>query len=71
MDPIGALHSHAFSIYIDGGSRGNPGSSAATWIIRDSLGEIIVSVDLYVPSATNNQADYITLVGALSDISSL
>eukprot|EP01018_Ginkgo_biloba_P029398 Gb_31506 [translate_table: standard] len=71
MDPIGALHSHAFYIHIDGGSRGNPGPFAAAWIIRDSLGEIIVSAGLYVPSTTNNQTEYIALVGALSDISSL
>lgn len=71
MDPLGALHSHAFSVYIDGGSRGNPGPSTTAWIIHDSLGEIIISASLYVPSATNNQVEYITLVGALSDISSL
>eukprot|EP01018_Ginkgo_biloba_P034923 Gb_27418 [translate_table: standard] len=71
MDPIGALHSHAFSIYINGGSRGNPGPSSTAWIICDSLGEIILSVSLYILPSTNNQAEYIALVGALLDISSL
>eukprot|EP01018_Ginkgo_biloba_P008702 Gb_07605 [translate_table: standard] len=71
MDPMGVLHSHAFSIHIDGGNRGNPRPYVAAWIIHDSLGEIIVSASLYIPSSTNNQAKYITLVGALSDISSL
>eukprot|EP01018_Ginkgo_biloba_P034924 Gb_27419 [translate_table: standard] len=71
MDPISALHSHAFSIHIDGESRGNSGPSTTAWIIRDSLGEIIVSAGLYIPSTTNNQSEYIGLVRALSDISSL
>eukprot|EP01018_Ginkgo_biloba_P011717 Gb_03744 [translate_table: standard] len=70
MDPIDVLHSHAFFVHIDGGSRGNPGPSATAWIICDSLGEIIFNADLYIISATNNQAEYTALVGALSDISS-
>jgi ribonuclease HI len=45
-------------IYSDGGSRGNPGPSAAAFLAKTSSGEIIHSEKLYLGKATNNIAEY-------------
>ncbi len=45
-------------IYSDGGSRGNPGPSAAAYAIVDSNLDIIASGGEYIGITTNNQAEY-------------
>ncbi len=45
-------------IYTDGGSRGNPGPSAAGYIITDLQGETIDKGGGYLGITTNNQAEY-------------
>lgn len=68
MDPIGTLHSHAYSIYIDSESKGKLGPSIVAWIIQNFLGEIIVNAILYIPFATNTQAENAALIRSLLDI---
>lgn len=45
-------------IYSDGGSRGNPGPSAAGYIIVNAQGKVIAQGGEYLGITTNNQAEY-------------
>ena len=45
-------------IYSDGGSRGNPGPSAAGYVVYDTTGVIISKGGVYIGLTTNNQAEY-------------
>ncbi len=58
----------AFVINIDGASRGNPGPSAAAWVIRDARdGQVIIEEGLRLGIDTNNRAEYFALLFALED----
>ena len=46
------------TIYSDGGSRGNPGPSAAGFVIIDSMQQVIEQGGEYLGITTNNQAEY-------------
>jgi ribonuclease HI len=48
----------AVTIYTDGGSRGNPGPSAAGYVILNSRQEVIAEGGEYLGITTNNQAEY-------------
>lgn len=52
-------------IYIDGGSRGNPGISACACVFVDSQGNIIKKFSVFLGEGTNNYAEYQSLVLAL------
>lgn len=53
------ISSSRYVLYSDGGSRGNPGPSAAAFIILDNEQSQIVEQDgLYLGITTNNQAEY-------------
>lgn len=45
-------------IYTDGGSRGNPGPSAAGFVIQDSQERTVLEGGNYLGLTTNNQAEY-------------
>ena len=45
-------------IYSDGGSRGNPGPSAAAYVIVNSNQDVVASGGEYIGITTNNQAEY-------------
>lgn len=48
-----------YILYSDGGSRGNPGPSAAGFVLMDSEnGQLIEEGGLYLGITTNNQAEY-------------
>jgi len=48
-----------YILYSDGGSRGNPGPSAAGFVIMDSeTGQVIEEGGVYLGITTNNQAEY-------------
>lgn len=49
-------------LYCDGGSRGNPGPSAAGWALFDDKGKLIKKDGLYTGEQTNNYAEYMSLV---------
>ncbi len=53
------------TIYIDGGSRGNPGPAAAGVVIQDSTGQTIFAGGFYLGRATNNVAEYSGLLKGL------
>ena len=52
-------------IYIDGGSRGNPGPSAFGMILCNDKGDILKKYSEYIGKATNNEAEYQGLIFAL------
>jgi len=45
-------------IYIDGGSRGNPGQSACAAVFYDEAGKLIKEFTQYLGVGTNNEAEY-------------
>ena len=49
-------------LYCDGGSRGNPGPSAAGWVLYDDAGKTIEKGGLYTGEQTNNFAEYTSLL---------
>ena len=53
-------------IYVDGASRGNPGSSAWAYVfVKDN--KIIQNGSEYIGRATNNEAEYNAIINALKD----
>lgn len=58
-------------IYTDGAARGNPGPSAAGWLIREADGTILQEGKQYLGELTNNQAEYRALLLALVSAASL
>lgn len=51
--------------YIDGGSRGNPGPSAAAFVITDKAGQVIADGGKFLGQGTNNEAEYHALIELL------
>lgn len=45
-------------VYSDGGSRGNPGPSAAGFVIMDGYDQVLHEGGMYLGITTNNQAEY-------------
>ena len=58
-------------VYIDGGSRGNPGPSAIGYIIKSSDKKVIAARAKYIGETTNNVAEYTALLFALKHASKL
>ena len=52
-------------IYIDGGSRGNPGPAAFGVLICDDKGDVFKKYSQYLGETTNNEAEYQGLIFAL------
>jgi ribonuclease HI len=67
---INIQEKEAATIYIDGASRGNPGSSAIGIVIIDAKGKKR-KVKKYLGIHTNNQAEYHALITALTSAKKL
>ncbi|MHC4757421.1 MAG: phosphoribosylglycinamide formyltransferase [Planctomycetota bacterium] len=52
-------------IYTDGGSRGNPGPSAAAFTLNDVHGKQIMAKAFFLGEQTNNAAEYTAVIKAL------
>lgn len=52
-------------LFVDGGSRGNPGPSAAGFVILDQKNKIVKKQSSYLGITTNNQAEYQALKAGL------
>lgn len=59
------------TIYTDGGSRGNPGSGAAAFVIVDKNKKFIAQKALYLKNTTNNIAEYTAMLNALREAKKL
>jgi len=53
------------TVYIDGGSRGNPGESAIGYVVFDNFGNEVYRKGKRVGVQTNNYAEYSALIEAL------
>jgi ribonuclease HI len=58
-----------FTLYADGGSRGNPGHAGAGAVVFDSSGKRVVEVADYLGTATNNVAEYEAVLRGLMKLS--
>lgn len=58
LNDVNKSSDDAIVIYSDGGSRGNPGPSAAGYVVLDSRQEVIAEGGEYLGITTNNQAEY-------------
>lgn len=54
-----------YTIYTDGGARGNPGPAGSGAIIYSQDGKVLKRIAKYIGEATNNQAEYQAVVAAL------
>lgn len=54
-----------FTLYADGGARGNPGPAGAGAVVFDHLGKRVVEVSDYLGVATNNIAEYEAVIRGL------
>jgi ribonuclease HI len=55
-------------LYTDGASQGNPGPSAAAWLILDPADDrILVQDALFLGKETNNEAEYNAMLYGLRD----
>ncbi len=53
-------------IFTDGGSRGNPGKAGIGYLIQDLNGLNLETGSKYIGIKTNNEAEYLALIEALS-----
>ena len=55
-----------WTVYIDGGARGNPGPAGAGVYIQDAAGRVAFAGGFFLGSTTNNRAEYSGLLNALT-----
>lgn len=60
-----------FTLYADGGSRGNPGPAGAGALVTDEEGVQVVTVSEFLGTTTNNVAEYTAVVRALEGLHAL
>jgi len=60
-----------FTIYGDGGSRGNPGPAGSGAIIRNEAGETVATVSEFLGITTNNVAEYTAILRALETLAAM
>jgi ribonuclease HI len=53
------------TLWIDGGSRGNPGPSAIGVVVKDAEGSLLEEVGRTIGVGTNNAAEYAALIEGL------
>jgi ribonuclease HI len=57
-----------FTIFADGGARGNPGPAGAGAYITDESGKEVVSVSVFLGVRTNNYAEYEAIILGLEKL---
>lgn len=58
LNDVNKSSDDAIVIYSDGGSRGNPGPSAAGYVVLNNRQEVVAEGGEYLGITTNNQAEY-------------
>ena len=61
------LKNKRIEIYVDGGSRGNPGPSGVGVVILDAGGKRLKEISKYIGETTNNIAEYSALLYGLEE----
>ncbi len=56
-----------FTLFTDGGSRGNPGPAAAGFVLTDGRGRTVHAAGQFLGRATNNVAEYRALLAGLGE----
>ena len=64
-------HGSAWTIYVDGASRGNPGLAGAGAAIKDPWGSVVKRLKKFLGSVTNNVAEYNALIMGLEAAQSM
>jgi ribonuclease HI len=54
-----------YSVFCDGGARGNPGPAAIGFVVKDLQGQIIYQAQDYIGKSTNNIAEYTAVIHSL------
>lgn len=54
-----------FTIFADGGSRGNPGPAGSGAVVYDAQGNIVAEVSEFIGHTTNNVAEYTAMIRGL------
>ena len=54
--------SEEFTLFTDGGARGNPGPAGAGAVLLDQKGQEVAAYSRYLGRTTNNQAEYQALI---------
>ena len=57
-----------YTLYADGGARGNPGPAGAGAVAFDSIGKRIIEVADYLGETTNNVAEYEAIIRGLQKL---
>jgi len=60
-----------YSLYTDGGARGNPGPAAIGGVISNASGKVVKEFFRYLGETTNNQAEYRALIFGLEQVGKL
>jgi ribonuclease HI len=60
-----------FTIFADGGARGNPGPSGAGAVVRDEKGKTVGTVSKFLGHQTNNFAEYEAVISAFEILEKL
>ncbi len=55
-----------FSIYSDGGARGNPGPAGIGYVIYDENKKVFYKEGSFIGKKTNNEAEYLAIILAMS-----
>jgi ribonuclease HI len=55
-----------YYIFTDGGARGNPGPAATGFLVKNSSGKILVQLGKLIGETTNNVAEYVAVIEALT-----
>ncbi|HWU24207.1 MAG TPA: reverse transcriptase-like protein [Candidatus Paceibacterota bacterium] len=57
-----------FTLYADGGARGNPGPAGSGAVVFDQAGKRVIEVADYIGIATNNVAEYEAILRGLKKL---
>ena len=57
-----------FTLYADGGARGNPGPAGSGAVVFDTAGKRVVEVSDYIGETTNNVAEYEAVLRGLAKL---
>lgn len=57
-----------FTLYADGGARGNPGHAGSGAVVFDTEGKRVVEVSDYIGQTTNNVAEYEAVLRGLTKL---
>src|SRR3989344_5543234 len=60
-----------YTIYTDGGARGNPGPAAIGFVIQDASGRTLKEQGERIGETTNNVAEYKAVIAALKKLKAL